>query len=191
MVQSLIDSSLTNVLLVAIDPNQQEEYHIISCIIWYHDKSGGSFIPLVSVLDKGDDTSVKLSSRYFQTTKDTANKGMFPKDGESYSFQNLDLCKFMMSMVQLISSLGPSPNLNLKPPSSGFKRHHLYLQCRLEQHSRGYWIYVIFGFDQTCSSRLDFLCMNYFKEIPIGSHLKKKQKSGYGIGYYPDDWRLQ
>jgi hypothetical protein len=49
MVKDLVESPLTHVVVVMLDVDQKDKYHIIAFIIWYHEPGAGSFIPLVFI----------------------------------------------------------------------------------------------------------------------------------------------
>jgi hypothetical protein len=205
-VKQMVESPDSSVAAVVLESEVRGIYHIIACVIWYHEESAGNFIPLVAVLDRTTGPgSLPISSKTFKLGKDQSLITMLPEEADARSFQCLDVCKFLFSLVQLVGALGkrgstfPTETLDLQTASTGYRRHHIYLQSRVEFGSKGYSLYVTYGFHGHQVSRSSFMCWNYQDEIPVWPSFKKKKKeskprvhsSDYGVGYYLDDCTLR
>jgi hypothetical protein len=80
IVKDTVESPNSSVVAIVLEMEIADEYHILACIIWYHEDLGGSFIPLIAVLDcTGVDGSVQLSNKTFKMGEDVTHTCMLPK----------------------------------------------------------------------------------------------------------------
>ena len=187
--KQLINNNLSMLVLITSQENNGN-HNIVAGIIFHVDYRQGIFVPYLGVLDSGDGDNLKFDSTEFD----------FPGDYDTTrlpSWRDMDVSKFMISMVQLVAVLMERQKQSLTMPdvlnlsSPNLSTYRVYLQSRLEENTITYAIYVVYGFQPANANRRDFMCEDYKKEIGVGNAVKTSLQPFVGLGYYADDMQLR
>jgi hypothetical protein len=65
-------------MVVVVDLIIAEQFPITACAIWFHDVLAGNFVPLIGLLNQGNDNSVKLSASHFSIDKNHGYSYLMP-----------------------------------------------------------------------------------------------------------------
>ena len=175
---------------LVFDADVQDIVHtIIAASLYTHDQSNGSFIFNLGVLDRGDPKVCLLSKAFFieplRQADDTGNAIL----SDTATFRNKGLATFMLSLIQVLGYTGYNATSvpELEGPftipcdeNAAEKKHHLYLQARVEYYS-AYSLYVKVGFTLHAETLADLHCTDYKKDCPVHPHKPPND------GYYTDD----
>lgn len=162
-------------------------HSIVGAALYMYDHKNGSFIFTLGVLDRGDPAVCSLSTDHFSEHPGASTTEPFLSP--SASFRQKGIATFMLSMIQVLGHLGYQPPKVTDPTSYSIpcnenmpakKKHHLYLQARIEAYS-AYTFYVKIGFQLVSKNNVDFHCVHYNDECPVNSNRLAP------VGYYTDD----
>ena len=161
-------------------------HHIIASTLYMYDNKHGSYVVLLGVTDRGYPDACTLSEQYFN---DPSDLGILT---DTSSFRGHGLCSFLLSMIQVLGSLGykapvvpePAAPFPLQCDEQFDKHtHHLYLQACLEIGS-AYVMYVKLGFTSPVAPGNDYHCSSYKDECPVNAN----RKYSWGAQSYHTDY---
>jgi hypothetical protein len=173
------------------DPVQKIMIHaIVGAALYMHDNKNGSFIFTLGVLDRGDPQVCSLTDKHFSEHPGASSSEPFLSPNAR--FRQKGLATYMLSLIQVLGSIRYSAPTEVDPTGSYSvpcdekisdvteKKHHLYLQARIEAYS-AYTYYVRLGFQLVSHNNVDFHCVNYNVECPVN------QNRAPQLGYYTDN----
>ena len=163
---------------------------IVGAALYMHDNKNGSFIFTLGVLDRGDPQVCSLTEKHFSEHPGASSSEPFLSPNAR--FRQKGLATYMLSLIQVLGSIRYSAPTEVDPTGSYSvpcdeqisdvteKKHHLYLQARIEAYS-AYTYYVRLGFQLVSHNNVGFHCVNYNVECPVN------QNRAPQLGYYTDD----
>ena len=177
--KQLVNNNLSMILLVT-SQEISGLHTILAGVIFNADDRQGIFVPYIGVLDSDLGDCLKIDENTFTIPDE------YETSQGTHTWRGMDVCKYLFSMVQLVSSLmwrqkNSTPQfpgqLTLQLVKANI--YKIYLQVRLENRSHTYSIYVTYGFQPANANRRDFLCWNYKREIGVGNFAKTDKINGW------------
>ena len=163
---------------------------IVAAVLYMYDNKEGSYVSLIGVTNMGDPEECSLSSKFF-TSSDSASF----LSNTPITFRGRGLATFLLATLQLLGHIryqvDPETSLDgtmikyeCKEDDDDNRRHHLYLQSRLEFGS-AYVMYVSMGFTTLAVENVTHRSVSYCDQCPVNRN--KLSHLAVVPGYNTDD----